>query len=410
MVRLYECKAKELFASKGIAVPKGSVAKTSLEAKSIAEKIGKPVAVKAQVLTGGRGKAGGVRFAANPDEAFTVAEQVLRSKIRGFPVESVLVEEKLEAEKECYVGVVADSSVRKPIVIVSSVGGISIEEAAARHPDKVVKEHVSILRGVPDYHARDLARKAGMKGRELLDVATVVSRLWDAYRSYDCRLAEINPLIITKDKKLFAADARVSLDDDALYRHKDLGVMASKEADRPPTRYELVAAKIDEGDYRGSAHFTQIDLEGTIAMDNVGTGNALTCLDELVERGLHPVNFCDTSGNPPASKLYRATKIIMSQPNLEGYYVCTCISSQRLDHTARGIVKALKEIDVKIPMFFRIAGDHEKEAHHILEEHGITKRAYVEVHGREVDEVFCAERFRDLVDRWRKQNKSAAQS
>ncbi len=404
MVRLYEHKAKELLANKGITIPKGFVAKTGEEAGSAAAKIGKPVAVKAQVLAGGRGKAGGIKFGADSKEASAAAAQILGSTIRGFPVDSVLVEEKLDIDKELYVGIVADSSARKPIFIVSTAGGISIEEAAARHPDKVSKEHINILRGVTEYDARNLVRKVGLKSRELLDISTVVSRLWNVYRSYDCWLAEINPLVVTKDKRVIAADARISIDDDALYRHKDLGIAASKEADRPPTRFELVAAKIDEGDYRGSAHFTQIDPEGTIAMDNVGTGSALSCLDELVERGLHPINFCDTSGNPPASKLYRATKIILSQPHLEGYYMCTCISSQRLDHTARGIVKALKEMDVQIPMFFRIAGDREKEAHRILEEHGITKRPYVEVHGREADEVFCADRFLSLIEEWRKKS------
>ena len=251
-----------------------------------------------------------------------------------------------------------------------------------------------------------------------LALARVCAQLYELYWRYDCTLAEINPLAVTSSG-LVALDARIAIDDDAVFRHPELGLGRSLEVgDREPTELELAAAKIDEHDHRGSAHFVQIDPDGSlaraqgkipIAFDGIGTGVSMAVMDELVPLGFLPMNFCDTSGNPPASKLYRVTKVILAQPGIEGYVFASCLSSQQLDVTARGIIKAFKEIFAPhggaptIPCAFSFRGAWDDVALDLFHRHGLDAHPWVRVLGRDSTERELAHTFKELHELWRAQ-------
>jgi succinyl-CoA synthetase beta subunit len=413
VARLLEHHGKRLLAEAGIPVPRGALARSVEEA--VAAKIGFPVAVKAQIAAGKRGLAGGVRFAANEAELRATVGALVGSTLHNQRVETVLVEQKIEIEREIYLAIVSDPSHRGPAAIFSANGGMDIEESA----DAAVVSAIDIRRGAPFYWALDFVRERGFDGRTAVALARVLNQLYAVYRRYECTLAEINPLAVTK-QGLVALDARINLDDDALFRHEDIGIERTEEVGgRPPSPFEQIAAKIDEHDYRGSAHFVQIDPDGAIAkeegkipigFDGVGTGVSLTVMDELVPLGFLPMNFCDTSGNPSGAKLYRVTKVILSQPGIEGYVFACCLSSQQLDVTASGLVKAFKEIygksgriEPNIPCVFAFRGAWDETALALFERHGLTASPWIRVLGRDSTERTLAQTFANLHREWRAQ-------
>jgi len=420
MARLAEFAAKRLVRAAGIAVPKGELASTADEAVRAAEAIGFPVALKAQILAGKRGLAGGIRFATNAEEVRCEAAALLGATIHGREVTQLLVEQRASIERELYVGVMSDPGRRAPAMIVSTEGGMAIDEAAGGQGSTTLGSTtlaigaIDVLAGAPPYWCLDLIGALDLPGATLAALANVMARLYKIYRQYDCALVEINPLAITP-KGLLALDARIALDDDALFRHPELGVARSQEvSDRPPTKLELAAALIDEHDHRGSAHFVQIDPDGSLAreqgkvsigFDGVGTGVSMAVMDELVPLGFLPMNFCDTSGNPTASKLYRATRIILSQPGIEGYVFASCLASQQLDNTARGIIKAFLEIfpdgQPDIPCVLSFRGAWDETALAMMEEHGIAGSPNVRLLGRDSTEGDVARSFAELHRAWR---------
>jgi succinyl-CoA synthetase beta subunit len=412
VARLQEHQGKELLRKAGITVLPGRVAESADEAVAAAEAIGYPVALKAQISAGKRGLAGGIRFANDRDEAKVEAAALFNATIHGHRVECLLVETKATIERELYVAVLSDTARRAPVIMVSTKGGMGIEEGGHDKRTLAVGT-VDILRGAPTYFCLDLIRDLDLPGAVAAVLAQVMARLYRVYRAYDCTLAEINPLALTRDG-LVALDARIALDDDALFRHPELGIERSLEVgDRAPTPLELAAAKIDEHDHRGSAHFVQIDPDGSLArregkipigFDGIGTGVSMAVMDELVPLGFLPMNFCDTSGNPTASKLYRITKIILAQPMIEGYVFASCLSSQQLDNTARGIVKAFQEIFPRgptIPCVFSFRGAWDETALAMFDEHGITKSKLVRLLGRDSTEHDVAVALSELHRHWR---------
>ena len=413
MARLLEHEGKRLLAEAGIAVPRGIVVASAAEARAAARTIGYPVAVKAQLAAGQRGRAGLVRFAAEEAALDAAAAALLGATHHGETVAALLVEQQVAIQRELYAGIVSDPAARGPVAIFSASGGVDVEDGAAC----AVSRPIDILRGVPFYWALDLVRGQGLDGRTAVAVARVIARLYAVYRGTECTLAEINPLAVTK-QGLVALDARINLDDDALFRHEEIGIERTEEVGgRPPTAFERIAAKIDEHDHRGSAHFVQIDPGGAIAredgkvpigFDGVGTGVSLTVMDELVPLGFLPTNFCDTSGNPSASKLYRVTRVILAQPGIEGYVFACCLSSQQLDVTARGLIKAFKEIygrngavEPNIPCVFSFRGAWDETALQLFERHGLTAGKWVRVLGRDTTERTLAETFAALHRQWR---------
>jgi len=404
MAKLHEYQGKGLLAKFGLAVPRGRVAHTAEDARAAAAEIGGPVVVKAQVWVTGRAGQGAIRFADDPDAAAAATEAMLGKQIGNFTIEAVLVEEKLAIAREFYAGVIVDDQARAPVVIFSSRGGTGIEDIAREHPASVARQQVDIRLGLRDFEGRELARKTGITGKLLIQLGEALVRLYDAARSYDARAAEINPLVLAEDGRLVAADCRFTIDDYAVYRHKDLDIPIARELDRPPTRLEQIAWSVESGDYRGTFFFIQMiqDFrkgEGVIGFHGAGGGGSMMSMDAVQGQGLRIANFVDTSGNPPASKVYRAARIILSQPGLDGYFASgSGVASQEQFHSARALVKAFLEEPLPIPAVIRLGGNAEEQAIAILERSRTELPAPLEAYGKDDSPDFCAARLRSLID------------
>lgn len=415
MARLYEFQGKKLFNKYGIPVPFGELVSSEDAVKIAFEAIGPPVMVKSQILSGKRGKAGLIQCATNLKEALSISKKLLGRKVGNVHVENLLLEKQVTVTSEFYLSITADPSKRQPVILFTDHGGIHVEEVSKKE-GLLHQRHVNILKGIEEAEiAQWLKGILDWAEKDVDALQSIILKLYSLYRDLDCRLVEINPLVLTSEG-FFAVDARIDIDDDAISRQKDLGIDVVEETgDRPPTLIEIVAGKIDDGDHRGSVHFVQIDPYMEIAQDKglipigfdcVGTGTSLTALDELVDLGYFPVNFADTSGNPTGSKMYRITKIILSQPGIRGYLFISCISSQQLDNTARGIIKALKELYPKtegrpnIPMVLCFRGAWDDVAIQLFEEHGISETNWVKILGRDNTEQEAVQVFDAVYKTW----------
>ncbi len=412
MARLFEFQGKGFLKDAGIAIPTGEVATTAKEAREIAAKIGKPVAVKAQVWVGGRGKAGAIKLADTPEEAEKVAGAILGMEVKGFPVRKVLVEEKLDIDKEYYVGVISDSSweSKAPVVMFSPEGGMDIEQVPE---DKIFRAKVDYLKGVPLYDAVDLASSAGVPNELLRDMAGVISKTVDVFKKRDCNILEINPLVLTKEGKVIAGDCRMAVDDSSTFRHPEMGVTIPREFPWEPTDYDIMGWGIEETDFRGSGFVMKMTLDetspGHIGFHAIGGGAAMIGIDALSRVGLKPANFADTSGNPVASKIYRVAKVVLAQPNIEGYLLAGfLIANQEQWHHSHAIVKVLREELPKRPGFpcvLLLAGNKEEESLQILREglKGLPGR--IEIYGSEhvEDSDFIGQRMKALLEEYRKE-------
>ncbi len=403
MARLHEYQSKALLKEHGLPIPAGKPVRTPAEALQVAAELGRPVAVKAQAWVTGRAGMGAVKFADTPDEAASTAATILGMPIKGFTVDTVLVEEKLEIEREFYGGVIIDDIAQAPVVIFSGQGGSGIEQIAAANPEAVAHHKVDIRTGLADYEARNLVRRAGIHGRLQLQLSDILTKLYAVAHHYDARAAEINPIVLTADGKLVAADCRITVDDYAVYRHPELGIEIAREFDRPPTELEKIAWEVEAGDYRGTFYFIQLEQEfvkgeGVIGFHGAGGGGSMMSMDAVLNRGYKLANFVDTSGNPPASKVYRAARIILSQPGLDGYFASgSGVASQEQFHSARGLVKAFMETPLLIPAVIRLGGNAEERAIAILERARSEIRAPVEAYGKDDTPEFCAERLHTLI-------------
>ena len=411
MARLFEYQGKGFLKDAGIPIPMGEVASTAKEAYEIATRMGKPVIVKAQVWAGGRGKAGAVKSADTPEEAEKAAIVILGMTVKGFPVRKVLVEEKLNIEKEYYVGIMPDSSwnIRAPVVIFSTEGGIDIEEVPE---DKICRAKIDYLKGFPVYDALDLASGAGIPNQLLREVAEVISRVVEVFKKRDCNILEINPLILTREGKVIAGDCRVSIDDSSAFRHPELAISIPREFPWEPSDFDIVGWGIEETDFRGSGFVMKMTLDetspGYIGFHAIGGGAGMIGIDTLSKVGLKPANFADTSGNPVASKIYRVAKVVLSQPSIEGYLLAGfMIANQEQWHHAHALVKALREELPRRPGFpcvLLLAGNKEEESLQILREglKGLPGR--IEIYGSErvEDSDFIGGRMLELVEQYRK--------
>jgi len=403
MARLHEYQGKALLKQFKIAVPEGGVATTPAETYTIAETLDRPVMVKAQAWVTGRASLGGIKKAATPDEAAAAATAMLGMKVKGFTVEHVLVEEQLDIAQEFYAGVIVDDRAQAPLVMFSSIGGTGIEEIAAAHPDRVARTHVDIMFGLQDYQARNLVRKTGISGRLQRKLGGVLTQLYTLAATYEARAAEINPLVQTTDGKIYAADCRLTVDDYAVFRHKDLGIEIAREYDRPPTKLETIAYAVEAGDYRGTFYFIQMaeDFEkgeGYIGFHGAGGGGSMMSMDAVLRQGYKLATFVDTSGNPPASKVYRATRIILSTGPIDGYFGSgSGVASQEQFHSARGLVKAFLEAHLRVPAVIRLGGNAEDRAVEILEQVNGRIPAPVEGYKKDDSPDFCAQRLDALI-------------
>jgi len=404
MARLYEYQGKDLLRGAGIPVQPGKVARTAEEAAAIAREIGGKVVVKAQVFVTGRAAAGGIKFADNPDEAAAAAAGMLARELKGQKCEQVLVAKNVDVAREMYAAVILDNDARQPLLLFSSRGGTGVEEIAREHPDAVAMVHIDPARGLRVYEARDLCRRVGLRGAELTGVADILVKLWSVARDYEARAAEINPLVITAEGGPLALDCRITVDDYAVFRHPELGIEVAREFNRPPTPLDLIAYNVEKGDYRGTFYFVRL-AEGFTRADRyvgfhgAGGGGSMMSMDAAIAEGFKIANFCDTSGNPPASKVYRAARIILAQPNIVGYFGSgSGVASQEQFHSARGLVKAFREVWLSVPCVERLGGNQEERAVQILTEYTKDLPAPVEGYGKDTSARACAARLRELVD------------
>jgi succinyl-CoA synthetase beta subunit len=411
MARLYEYQGKQLLKAAKVPIPQGEVAANPQEARKIAEKIGKPVAIKAQIWAGGRGKAGGIKFAQNSEEAERVAKDLLGSQIKNLKVEKVLVEEKLDIDKEYYVGVIIDASreVRAPIVMFSTEGGVDIESVPS---EKIAQTTVDVIQGFRLYDALNLAVTLKVPTKFLPSIAQAIMGLFQTFKGYNCRTAEINPLVLTKDGKILAGDCRMAIDDSSVFRHPELGIDVAREAPTPPTELDKIAWAIEEGDLRGTCYIAQMvpEIKGLnyVGYHGIGGGGAILGVDALNRQGLKIADYADTSGNPTAAKVYRAAKVIINQPGIEGYMLGGFIvANQEQWHHAHGIVKALREELPKRPGFpclILLCGNKEKESLEILKEGTKDLPGRIEIYGSDkvYETEFLAKRMKALILEYRK--------
>ena len=403
MARLYEYQSKKLLREGGVRVPEGEVAYSAAEARDIARRIGRPVVLKIQVWLTGRAGMGGIQFAATPDEAADKAGRMIGMKVRNYVVDRVLVEARLDIRREFFAGLVMDDARKCPVLVFSAVGGTGVEEIARLHPEKISSLPIDVAVGLREFEARNLVRRAGLTGAVMMQAAELLTRLYKVARSYDARSAEINPLVLAGDDLLYAADCHLVVDDYAVYRHPELGIEVAREFDRPPTELEKIAYKVEEKDYRGTFYFFQmIDAidsdEKYIGFHGAGGGGSMMSMDAVLARGFKLANFCDTSGNPPASKVYRAARIILSQPGIRGYFASgSGVASQEQYHSARGLIKAFTEERLAVPAVIRLGGNCEEDAIRILADYGRDLAGKVEGFGRDDSPEFCAGRLEELI-------------
>ncbi len=353
-MKLHEYQSKQIFSKYGIPIPRGRVAATASEARQIAEELGGRVVIKAQVLVGGRGKAGGVKLAKDPAEAELLATQILGMEIKGLPVRKVLVDEAAAIEQEIYFAITNDRAARKPVMMASAAGGVDIEEVAATTPEKIVKVHIDPLLGLRDYQARDIAASIDLPRELWKDFGAIARGLWQAYTMNDATLAEINPLVITKDKRLVALDGKMLIDDNALFRHPDLAEMRDIDEEAPA---ETEARKYG---------LSYIKLDGNIGCMVNGAGLAMTSMDIVKLFGGEPANFLDIGGGAGAEKVAAAMRIILSDPNVKAVLFNIFGGITRCDEVAKGILTAMAEVKPKVPMVVRLVGTNAEEGRKLL--------------------------------------------
>lgn len=356
-MKLHEYQARELLERYGIPVTGGGVATTPEEARRIAEEIGLPVVVKAQVFVGGRGKAGGVKLAQTPDEAEAVAQQILGMHIKGLKVEKVLVAEAVSYQKEIYIGAVLDRGTKSVVMISSAEGGVEIEEVAASNPDAIIKMPADSRLGLLEFQARELAFSIGLTdGKQARQFAQIANALNHVFVENDASLVEINPLVIRDDGTLQALDSKVLIDESALFRHSDL-VAIRDLSDEPEAERKAREAGI-----------TFIKLDGNIGCMVNGAGLAMATMDVIKLYGGEPANFLDIGGGAGKEKVKAAFEIILDDPNVQSVLINIFGGITRVDEVARGIISALQEVKTDIPIIARLVGTNEAEGRALLED------------------------------------------
>jgi len=355
-VKLQEYQSKSLFAQHGIPIPRGEMATTPEDARRIARELGRRVVIKAQVLVGGRGKAGGIRLARDPDEAERIAAEILSMEIKGLPVRKVLVDEAADIAKEIYLGVVIDRAQRRAVVMASSAGGMDIEEVARDTPEKIVRMAIDPFLGLRDYQAQQVAAGIGLDRDLVRDFVTIARGLYQCFLDFDGSLAEINPLVVTGGKKLVALDGKIVLDANALFRHPDLVAMRDVSEEAPSEA---------EARQRGLSY---IQLDGEIGCMVNGAGLAMATMDLIKLFGGSPANFLDIGGGAQSDKVAAALRIILADPNVKAVLFNIFGGIARCDEVARGIVAALRDVNPAVPMVARLVGTNEEEGRRILAE------------------------------------------
>lgn len=347
-MKIHEYQAKQIFAKFQIPIQQGEVATTVSEAVAIAKKLNKPVVIKAQVHVGGRGKAGGIKIVADIKSVESAASTILGMKIKGLTVEKVLVAEAIDIEKEYYLGITIDRETQKNIVMVSSAGGVDIEEVAATTPEKIAKVHIDPFLGLRDYQIRQLCYSTQLN-KEIVSISPFLYKLYNAYLASDASLAEINPLVITKQGTIIAADAKMNIDDNALYRHPEFAAY-KEESEEDPIEAEA---------HRRNIQYVRLD--GTIGILGNGAGLVMATLDEVKHAGGTPANFLDIGGGAKADLVKNSLEIVLMDKKVNGILFNVFGGITRCDEVAKGIIEATKTMNISVPIVVRLTGTNEKE-------------------------------------------------
>jgi succinyl-CoA synthetase beta subunit len=353
-MKLHEYQSKKIFERYEVPIPKGRVANIASEAKQIAEELGGRVVIKSQVLVGGRGKAGGIRLAKDPKQAKEIATDILGMEIKGLPVRKILVDEIVDIDQEIYLGIINDRNFRQPVVIASSSGGVDIEEVAQFSPEKIFKLAIDPLLGLQDFQVRDIALGIDLRREYWKQFIKILRGLYRAFNESDATLAEINPLVITKDKRLIALDAKMIIDDNALFRHPELMEFRDLDIEAP--------AEIEAQKYGLSF----IKLDGDIGCMVNGAGLAMATMDIISQFGGNPANFLDIGGGAGAPKVAAALRIILSDPKVKVILINIFGGITRCDEVAKGILSALGDVKTNIPVVVRLVGTNAEVGRNLL--------------------------------------------
>ena len=365
-MKIHEYQAKELLAAYGVPVPEGLLALTPEEAKEATEKLGGQSVVKAQVHCGGRGKAGGVKLAKSPEEAFSIAQSMLGMTLvskqtgpEGKVVHKVYVTKAVDIRKEYYLSLTADASAASLVIIASGEGGTEIEETSEKNPEAIVKEQVSILTGLKSYEALEVAKRIGIPAENRKEFAAILQKMYKLYVEKDCSLIEINPLILTGDGSLSALDAKITFDDNALARHPEVALLRDEQEEDPK---EVRASKSD---------LNYVALDGNIGCMVNGAGLAMATMDIIKKFGGSPANFLDVGGSATEERVTTAFEILLSDPHVKAIMVNIFGGIMKCDIIASGIVAAAKAIDIQVPVVVRLEGTNVELGKKILEESGL---------------------------------------
>jgi len=365
-MKIHEYQAKDILRKFNVTVPRGRVAVTAQEAKTIASELGGTVVVKAQIHAGGRGKGGGIKLAKNPDEAETIANAMLGMKLvthqtgsEGKIVKKVLVEEGLPIERELYVGIVLDRSLSRLVIMASTEGGMEIEKVAAETPEKILKQWIDPGVGLQSFQARNIAYGLGLTGDQHKNAVKFLMALYSAFISSDASLAEINPLVVTTDGKVYALDAKINIDDNALFRHPEMVTLRDLDEEEP---LEVEASKYN---------LNYIKLDGDVGCMVNGAGLAMATMDLIKLAGGEPANFLDVGGSASAETVENGFRIILGDKSVKAVLVNIFGGIVRCDRVANGVVEAARKIGVRIPIIVRLEGTNAREAGVILKESGL---------------------------------------
>jgi len=353
---LYEYQGKELLRKYGLETLEGIVATTPREAREAAEKLGGTVAVKAQVLTGGRGKAGGIKVVKSPEEAEQAARQILGMDIKGHTVRRVLVEGGADIVEEMYLSITVDRTAKKPLVLFSTEGGVDIEEVAETNPDAIVRLHIDPLLGLLPYQVREVIFSAGLEGDAAKGVGKTLNNLYQAFVGLDASLVEINPLVITGDGRVLTLDSKVTVDNSSLFRHEDVAALHDVEAADPQEQRAQEAG------------LQYVKLDGDVGILGNGAGLVMSTLDVVAQAGGEPANFCDVGGGADAEKISTALDIVTSNRNVKSVFFNIFGGITRGDEVARGLLSAIENTGIELPIVVRLDGTNAGEGRRILSE------------------------------------------
>ncbi len=371
-MKILEIDAKTILSKHSLAIPQGTVVTSPMEAFNAADSLSRPVVLKVQIPSSGRMKAGGVKFAQTPDEAKNEAAVLLQTTINNYSANNILLEEKLSVNSEIFLGITYDADSRTGVILGSVSGGIDVEKS-----DKIARAIFSPQLPTPDYIGRQIAIELGYESKDLLNLSRIITALVTCFIQSDALLLEVNPLILTSDHEWVIADVHMELDDDALFRQKELlkHVPYSNDLVMQTSDFEQLAKEIDSSDHRGVAG-RLVAFDGNLGMLMGGGGASMTIFDAVLNAGLNPANYCEIGGNPSVNKVKELTKLILQQPSVDKLAVImNVVSNTRTDLVARGVIKGIVELGLipkDVISVFRIPGSWEKEGYDILDHYKVS--------------------------------------